>query len=62
MFDIGEINLAKQLYNTFKMRFLVFSLNREMKELKGNQIKMSMDSKKSVSHDKSIKNKAEKDR
>ncbi|XP_071802033.1 1-phosphatidylinositol 4,5-bisphosphate phosphodiesterase beta-4-like isoform X4 [Asterias amurensis] len=35
---------------------------REMKELKSNQIKMSMDSKKSVSHDKSIKNKAEKDR
>ena len=44
------------------MRFVVFCLNREMKELKSNQIKMSMDSKKSVSHDKSIKNKAEKDR
>ena len=36
--------------------------NREMKELEANQIKMSMESKKLVSHDKSIKNKAEKDR
>ncbi|XP_038076191.1 1-phosphatidylinositol 4,5-bisphosphate phosphodiesterase beta-4-like isoform X16 [Patiria miniata] len=35
---------------------------REMKDLEANQCKMSMESKKLVSHDKSIKNKAEKDR
>ncbi|XP_022090520.1 1-phosphatidylinositol 4,5-bisphosphate phosphodiesterase beta-4-like isoform X8 [Acanthaster planci] len=36
--------------------------SREMKELEANQIKTSMESRKLVSHDKSIKNKAEKER
>ncbi|XP_071488993.1 1-phosphatidylinositol 4,5-bisphosphate phosphodiesterase beta-4-like isoform X4 [Diadema antillarum] len=35
---------------------------REMKELKSNQAKDSMESTKAVSHDKSVKNKAERDR
>ncbi len=33
-----------------------------MKELKGNQAKQSMESTKAVSHDKSVKNKAERER
>ncbi|XP_041468034.1 1-phosphatidylinositol 4,5-bisphosphate phosphodiesterase beta-4-like isoform X5 [Lytechinus variegatus] len=45
-----------------QMQLLAGRNDREMKELKSNQAKDSMESTKSVSHDKSIKNKAERDR
>ncbi|XP_072030840.1 1-phosphatidylinositol 4,5-bisphosphate phosphodiesterase beta-4-like isoform X2 [Amphiura filiformis] len=45
-----------------QLKQLEMKHDREMKELKGNQAKQSMESTKAVSHDKSVKNKAERER